>query len=199
MKKAAFLVLLQSTSFYFFVKEAHWGFLWWWGIFNLCVWGKENEVGTRKWWENYANAFHKHSFNNSYKHLSSFEYIHFAHAYISPVCVSVSCAAAVGSYSVSRCCVDSSGVTEVVAGGYERQVFTTSEENIKKKVANTEACQWETGDQSANNELPSSTVSLLFYGYRLISPLAPPWILVGGEQLYREGDGGGNQLKCASY
>lgn len=133
MKKAAFLVLLQSTSFYFFffcVSRRHIERVWWW--WSVC--GRENEAGTRTWCEHYANAFHKHSFNNSYKHLSSFEYIHFAHAYISPVCVSVSCTAAVGSYGVSRCCVDSSGVTEVVAGGYERQVFTTSEENIKKNV-----------------------------------------------------------------
>lgn len=42
-------------------------------------------------------------------------------------------------------CVDSLSVTEVVAGGYERQVFTTREQNKKHKSGeHGEACQRET-------------------------------------------------------
>lgn len=102
-----------------------------------------------------------------------FEYIHFAHIYISR-CVSVEC-------NAGECCVDSLGVTEVVAACFERQVFTRSEHNKKQIQRTREACQCETGDQSANNKLFSATVSLLVYGYRLMSPLAPPQAPVGGE------------------
>ena len=84
---------------------------------------------------------------------------------------------------------DSRGVTEVVAACSERQVFTRGrthaqqQQQKKNKSKRTwEACRRETGDQSANNELSSPTVSLPVFGYGLMSPLAPPRALVSGEQ-----------------
>lgn len=84
-----------------------------------------------------------------------------------------------------QCCVDSLGVTEVVAACFERQVFTRSEHKKQKKNKSSEhgrlvSARLEISQPAMS--FPSPTVSLLVYGYRLMSPLAPPWALVGGEQ-----------------
>lgn len=73
-------------------------------------------------------------------------------------------------------------LTEIGAACFERQVFTGSEHNKNKSSEHERACQREAGDQSANNEISSPTVCLLVCGYRLVSPLAPPWARVSLEQ-----------------
>lgn len=81
-------------------------------------------------------------------------------------------------------CVDSLSVTEVVAGGYERRVFTTREQNKNTNPANMGRLVSERLEISQPTmSFPSLTVSLPVYAYGLMLPPAPPRILVGGEQL----------------